>query len=63
MMHVVPGDPTGKKVALATINFYIGGVLVLKSRDRVTSHQRGGPRKHFSPKQLINKLLLFIEGE
>ena len=53
-------DPTGKKVALARINFHIGGVLFLKSRDRVTSHQRGGPCKHFLPKQLVDKVLLFV---
>ena len=63
MMHVVPGDPSGKKVAVARINFHIGGVLFLKSRDRVTSPQRGGPRKHFLSKQLVDKLLLFVKSE
>ena len=63
MTHVVPGNPRGKKVAVARFDFHIGGVLFLKSRNRVISPQRGGPCKHFLSKQLVDKLLLFVKSE
>ena len=55
-MHFVPGDPAGQKVAMARIHFHIAlGVS--------TRYRRWGPYKHFSPKQLVDKLLLFIDSE
>ena len=60
MMHVVPRPLLTKKLQWQGL---VSSKFFLKSRGRDTSHQRGGPRNHFLPKQLIDKLLLFMESE
>ena len=58
MTHVVPGNPIGKKVAAARIDFHIGGVFL----NLVVGLLRIN-HLCFLSKQLVDELLLFVMRE